>query len=320
MVSYAGMRYRQLGNSGLTVSVVGLGTNNFGRRCDLEQTRAVVAAALDAGITFIDTADVYGNGGDSERFLGEALKGHRHEVVLATKFGLPMPGRPETARGSRRYIRLSIEGSLRRLQTDYVDLYQFHRPDPLTPIEETLAALDELVSEGKVRYIGASNMTGWQATEAEWVARFYRRNRFISAQNQYNLLQRGIEADLVPVCMKYGIGILPFYPLANGLLTGKYRRGQPAPLGTRGAEMPERFTETMFQRAEALESFARERGLSLLQVAIGGLAAQPAMGSVMAGATRPEQVRANADAADWVPTAEDLAAIDAIVPPGRAAD
>jgi aryl-alcohol dehydrogenase-like predicted oxidoreductase len=306
------MRYRQLGTSGLTVSVVGLGCNNFARRVDLEGTRAVVDAALEVGITLLDTADVYGNKGGSERLLGEVLKGRREQVVLATKFGAPMGGPEEEARGSRRYLRQALEASLRRLQTDYVDLYQQHVPDPRTPLEETIAALDELVTEGKVRYAGSSNFAGWQIADADWIARSGRRNRMISAQNHYSLLERGVEEEVVPACLEHGIGLLPYFPLANGLLSGKYRRGEPAPRGTRLAGRSDLLTDEMFDKVEALEKYAAERGRNLLEVAIGGLAAQPAVASVIAGATRPEQVRANAAAGDWQLTAGQLAALDAI--------
>jgi aryl-alcohol dehydrogenase-like predicted oxidoreductase len=311
------VRYGSLGSSGLMVSVVGLGTNNFGGRCDRAETRAVVHAAIESGITLIDTADIYGGGGDSEAFIGDALQGRRDEVVLGTKFGMDMNGKngPDWgARGSRRYVRIAVEQSLRRLQTDWIDLYQYHRPDGITPVEETLAALDELVKEGKVRYVGSSNFKGWQVAEADHVARRDGRSLFISAQNHYSLLERDVEADLTPACVRYGIGILPFFPLAHGVLTGKYRRGHRPPEGTRLAGRPERLTDEVFDQVEALERFGKERGRSLLEVAIGGLAAQPAVGSVIGGATKPEQVRENAKAGDWVPTAEDLAALNEIIP------
>jgi aryl-alcohol dehydrogenase-like predicted oxidoreductase len=306
------MDFRQLGSSGLTVSVVGLGCNNFGRRLDLERTRPVVDAALDEGINLFDTADIYGRG-ESEAQLGEVLKGRREHVVLATKFGMDF-GKPEWgARGSRRYIRHAIEGSLRRLQTDYIDLYQYHQPDPLTPLDETLAALEELVSEGKVRYIGSSNFAAWQVAETEWVARSRQSARYISAQNDYSLLNRAVEAELTPACLHYGVGILPYFPLANGLLTGKYRRGQEAPSGTRLEGRLGSIDDGTFRLVEALEKYAAERGITLLDVAIGGLASRPAVASVIAGATRPEQVHANAAAGSWVPSAEDRAALDAVL-------
>jgi aryl-alcohol dehydrogenase-like predicted oxidoreductase len=303
--------------------VVGLGTNNFGMKLDLAQSRAVVDAALDCGVTLIDTADSYGA---SEERLGEILQGRRDDVVIATKFGSDVRrlgldnGADWGARGSRRYIRRAVEGSLRRLRTDWIDLYQLHRPDPLTPIEETLSALDDLVHEGKVRYLGHSNFSGWQTAEAEWVARTRTTERFISAQNEYSLIKRGIERDLVPALTHYGIGLLPFFPLASGLLTGKYRRGQEAPEGSRvkAWNMEATLTDKTFDVLEALEAFAVARSITLLEVAIGGLAAQPAVASVIAGATTPEQVVANVKAGEWRPTAEDVAEIDRITSGGAA--
>ncbi|MBF6245891.1 MULTISPECIES: aldo/keto reductase [Nocardia] len=313
---------RRVGNSGLAVSVVGLGTNNFGMKLDLEQSRAVLHAALDHGINLIDTADSYG---ESERRIGEILQGARDDVVIATKFGSDVRrlggdnGEDWGARGSRRYIRRAVEQSLRRLRTDWIDLYQLHRPDPATPIEETLSALDDLVHEGKIRYLGHSNFTGWQTADAEWTARTRNLERFISAQNEYSLLRRGIEADLVPALEHYGIGLLPYFPLASGLLTGKYKRGVPAPEGSRiqawGRESA--LTDAAFDILEQLEDFAAQRSITLLDVAIGGLAAQPAVSSVIAGATSPEQVEANVRAGQWQPTAQDLAEIDRITSVSR---
>ena len=308
------MEYRQLGDSGLTVSVVGLGCNNFGGRIDADRTAAVVTAAVDSGITLFDTADVYGGEpGLSETLLGKALGSRREDVVIATKFGGDMRGAngPDWGvRGSRRYIRKAIESSLDRLGTDWIDLYQLHFPDPVTPIEETLAALSELVAEGKVRYIGSSQFAGWQVIDADWVARTAGLEHFISAQNKYSLLDRDIEDELVPACEHLGIGILPFFPLEFGLLTGKYKRGEGAPEGTRLAKQPDRLARADFDKIEALETFAAERDLTLLDVAIGGLAAQPAVGSVIAGATKPEQIAQNVAAGAWDPTAEDLAILD----------
>jgi aryl-alcohol dehydrogenase-like predicted oxidoreductase len=309
------MRYVTLGRSGLVVSVVGLGCNNFGGRLDAERTRAVVEAALDAGITLFDTADVYGNQGGSEEVLGQVLRGRRDEVVLATKFGLDMRGvngADHGARGSRRYVRRAVEGSLRRLQTGHIDLYQYHEPDGVTPIDETLAALGELVAEGKVRYIGCSNFAAWQVVEADWTARRHGHERFISAQNEYSLLERSVEPELVPACERYGLGILPFFPLANGLLTGKYRRGEPAAAGTRLAAWAERLEAADFDRIERLEEFAAAAGCSLLDLAIGGLADRPGVTSVIAGATSAEQVRANVRAGSWVPSAAEREALAAI--------
>ena len=311
------MRYRRLGESGLTVSVVGLGCNNFGTRLDRDGTRAVVDAAIDEGITLFDTADIYG---DSEEFLGDALQGRGDEVVLATKFGSDLRGALGAdwgARASRRYIRRAVERSLRRLRTDHIDLYQLHTPDRATPMEETSTALGELVAEGKVRYVGSSNLAAWQVADADWIARTAGLPRFVSAQNHYSLLERGVEAELVPACERYGIGILPYFPLASGLLTGKYRRGEEAPTGTRLAQRPERLAAADFDVIEKLEAYAGERGISMLHLAIGGLAAQPAVASVIAGATKPEQVRANVAAGAWQPTTDELAALDEIAPTRR---
>ncbi|SCF16137.1 aldo/keto reductase [Micromonospora mirobrigensis] len=314
------MTYRRLGDSGLVVSVVGIGCNNFGRKLDLDGTRAVVDAALDAGITLFDTADIYGEPqGGSEELLGQALKGRRDDVVLATKFGMDMHGLngPDfNARGSRRYITRAVEASLRRLGTDHIDLYQMHEPDPETPIEETLAALDDLVRAGKVRYLGNSNFAGWQIADADWVASSTGRSRFVSAQNHYSLLERSVEAEVIPACERFGLGMLPFFPLANGLLTGKYQRNSAPPAGSRlagGGRYAQRLAAADWDTIEAIEAYAAERGIGMLQVAIGGLAARPAVTSVIAGATTPEQVRANAEAGTWQPTDEDLAALDAIL-------
>jgi aryl-alcohol dehydrogenase-like predicted oxidoreductase len=312
------MRYRSLGESGLLVSVVGLGCNNFGRRLDVEATRSVVDAAVDAGITLLDTADMYGTGGRSEELLGEVLAGRRDQVVLATKFGhqdVDMGYGPAAgAKGGRAYIRRAVEHSLRRLRTDYIDLYQIHAPDPVTPIGETLAALGELVIEGKVRYIGHSNFFGWQLAEAAVLARELGTAPFISAQNQWSLLERGAEAEVVPAARHFGLGVLPYFPLANGLLTGKIRRGQGAQEGTRLAGRPEYVTEQKLSLVEALAAWAQEHGVTVLDVAIGALAEQPGCASVIAGATSAEQVKANAAVADWIPSAGELADIDAIMP------
>ncbi|TQL59003.1 aryl-alcohol dehydrogenase-like predicted oxidoreductase [Oryzihumus leptocrescens] len=312
----ADMTYRPLGSSGLMVSTVGIGCNAFSRRADAEATRGIVDAAIEQGITLFDTADIYGiEPGASETMLGTALGSRREQVVVATKFGMDMQGKngPDWGvRGSRRYVRKAVEASLRRLGTDWIDLYQLHQPDPVTPIEETLAALHELVLEGKVRYVGCSNFDGWQLVDADWTARAGGYERFVSAQNRYSLLDRSVEAELVPACEHLGVGILPFFPLEYGLLTGKYTRGQAAPEGSRLAIEQARFEGADWDRIEALEAFAAERGLSMLQVAMGGLAAQPAVTSVIAGVTRPEQVVSNAQAGLWEPTAEDLAALEAL--------
>ncbi|HEX8074524.1 MAG TPA: aldo/keto reductase [Thermoleophilaceae bacterium] len=302
---------RPLGDSGLEVSAVGLGCNNFGGRVDARGTRAVVDAALEAGVDFFDTADIYGGRGGSERLLGEALEGRRDRVVLATKFGMDMHD-GKGPRGSRDYVRQAAEASLRRLRTDRIDLLQYHEPDGVTPIDETLGALDELVSEGKVRAVGCSNFSAEQVEEADRVARERGLAHFVSVQNEYSLLVREVERDVVPACQRLGLGLIPYFPLASGLLTGKYRRGQPAPEGSRLAGRGQVGSDRELRTVEALEEFARERGASLLDVAIGGLAAKPAVASVIAGATRPEQVRANAAAGRWKPSEEDLRALDAI--------
>jgi aryl-alcohol dehydrogenase-like predicted oxidoreductase len=302
------MRYRALGERGPAVSVVGVGGNNFGARLDEDGTKAVVHAAIDAGITLFDTADMYGGRGDGERFLGAALKGRRDEVVLATKFGMEM-GRDADLngpRGARAYVRYAVEASLSRLGTDRIDLYQYHEPDGVTPLEETVAALRELVDEGKIRYIGCSNLPAEHITDA-----------FVSTQARYHLLDRGAEQDLVPACLRHGLGLLPYYPLANGLLSGKYRRGEEPPPGSRLSWRQGWLTDAALDRAEALTRYGADRGLSLLQVAVGALAALPAVGSVICGAMTPAQVTANAAAAGWIPSPADLAALDVIVTPGE---
>jgi aryl-alcohol dehydrogenase-like predicted oxidoreductase len=302
---------RPLGDAGLEVSVVGLGCNNFGRRVDLEGTRAVVDAALDEGVTFFDTADVYGRG-SSEEFLGEVLDGRREQVVLATKFGMDM-GDGKGPRGSRDYIRQAVEGSLRRLRTDVIDFYWYHRPDGETPIADTLQALDELVRAGTVRAIGASNFSAEQIDEADTVARERGLARFAAVQNVYSLLVREAERDVLPACERLGLGFVPYFPLASGLLTGKYRRGQPGPTGARLSGRDEIASNDHFDLVEDLERYARERGLSSLEVAIGGLLSRRVLSSVIAGATKPEQVRANAAAGRWTPGAEDLAALSSLL-------
>ncbi|MFZ3032901.1 MAG: aldo/keto reductase, partial [Parvibaculum sp.] len=304
------MRTKSLGHSGLKVSVVGLGCNNFGMRIDQEMTDRVVGKALDEGITLFDTADAYGNKGGSETMLGKALGAKRKEIVLATKFGLPM-GEGDLMKGaSRRYIMNAVEASLTRLGTDYIDLYQVHFPDPETPIDETLRALDDLVTSGKVRYIGCSNFASWQLAESWYIARELGANRFVSAQNHYNLLDRKIEHELVPAARAYGASILPYFPLASGMLTGKYKRGADLPndgrltvWGERGKQI---LSEENFDMVEKLSAFAEARGHSLLDLAIGWLASQPHVASVIAGATKPEQVTANVAAGAWELTAEEI--------------
>jgi aryl-alcohol dehydrogenase-like predicted oxidoreductase len=303
------MRTRFLGEGGPEVSVVGLGTNNFGRRIDYEESLAVIDAALDAGVTLIDTADTYGQG-TSEEFIGRALEGRRDRVHIATKFGSEMDERPEESRGRPEYVRWAVEGSLRRLRTDTIDVYQLHFPDSTTPIEETLGVLDELVHEGKVRWIGSSNFSVEQIDAAESVARELGLTRFVSAQNEYSLVEREVEADVLPACERLGIGVLPYFPLASGLLTGKYRRGEEA---TEGRLAGREIAEERWDRLEVLQRFADERGVSLLEVAVGGLLAAPAVTCVIAGATQPEQVRANVAAGAWEPGADDVEALRALL-------
>jgi aryl-alcohol dehydrogenase-like predicted oxidoreductase len=310
------MRYRQVGSSGLTVSAVGLGCNNFGMRIDADAARSVLDEALDLGITLLDTADVYGS---SEDVLGVILGERRERVVLATKFGKPWADRPpdDGARGSARYIHRAVESSLRRLRTDWIDLYQMHEPDPLTPIGDTLETLSSLVTEGKVRYIGSSNFAGWQIADADWEARTNGHARFISTQSRYSIVDRTVEADVGPACAAHGVGILPWYPLENGLLTGKYARGSAAPAGTRLEQRLDRVKGDRWATVEAIGAFAEARGHTMLEAAFGGLLAQPMLASVIAGATSVDQVRANVAASGWVLVAEELAALDEITPPQR---
>jgi aryl-alcohol dehydrogenase-like predicted oxidoreductase len=299
---------RPLGRSGLEVSVLGLGGNNFGGRIDLAATRAVVDAALDAGVTFFDTADIYGRG-LSEEYLGEVLQGRRDRVVLATKFGLDM-GDGKGPRGSPEYIRQAIEGSLRRLRTDVIDVYWYHHPDGETPITETLATLDELVRAGTVRAIGASNFSAEQIEEADAAALQHGFARFEAIQNQYSLLVRDAEREVLPTCERLDLGFVPFFPLASGLLTGKYRRGEPGPEGTRLSSRDTIATDEQFDLLELLEVYAEQRDVSLLDVAIGGLLIPPVVSSVIAGATKPDQVRANVAAAEWEPSDDDVARLN----------
>jgi aryl-alcohol dehydrogenase-like predicted oxidoreductase len=310
------VKQRNLGKSGLLVSLVGLGCNNFGIRIDLEASRKVVHKALDVGITLLDTADIYGNKGGSEDFLGQILGSRRKDIVLATKFAMPMDD-AETLKGaSRRYIMRAVEDSLRRLRTDWIDLYQQHRPDPLTPMEETLRALDDLVRQGKVRYIGCSNLPAWQVVEAQWTAKHHNLNAFVSCQDEYSLVVRDIEKDLVPAMQAYDLGLLPFFPLASGLLTGKYKRNAPLPEGTRLANtqrLADRYiSETNWAIVEKLSAFAASRGRSMLELAFSWLASRPYVSSVIAGATKPEQIEQNVKAVDWTMTPEEIAEIDKI--------
>ncbi len=309
------MQFRNLGRSGLRVSLVGLGCNNFGGRIDDAAAAKVIDAAIEHGITLFDTADIYGEKGGSEAALGRFLGARRKDIVLASKFGMKMFHGGEG--GSRRYIMNAVEESLTRLKTDWIDLYQFHKPDPLTPIDETLRAFEDLVTQGKVRYIGCSNMPAWQVADAQWTARDLGIGGFASAQDEYSLLKRGAEADLIPAIAHYGMGLLPYFPLANGALTGKYKRNAPMPEGARLTKLPERagqiFSEDNWRKIEGLTAFVEARGKTLVELAFSWLAAQPVVSSVIAGATKPEQIAANVKAADWALTAEELAEIDGIV-------
>lgn len=310
------MQKRRLGAAGPEVSLVGLGANNFGGRTDLAASRAVVDKALDLGITLIDTADVYGNRGGSEECLGQILGPRRNGVVLATKFGLPMDAAGKLRGASRRYIMQALEASLRRLRTDWIDLYQLHRPDAQTPIEETLRALDDLVKQGKVRFIGCSNLSATQLREAQSVAQRNRFASFICCQDEYSLLARDLEKDLFAVMRDHGLSLLPYFPLASGLLTGKYQRGAPLPAGTRLGDSPPRGGDVLSTRnwrlVEALSAFAAARGRTLLELAMSWLASRPYVASVIAGATKPEQVEQNVGAVGWTLSADDLAEIDRI--------
>lgn len=307
------MEYRYLGESGLKVSAIGLGTNNFGRRLDADATALVINHALDMGVNTIDTSNSYGNG-YSEEYIGRALKGKRDKAIIATKVSSAVGDGPNDGGNSRQHIMAAVEDSLRRLKTDYIDLYQIHWHDPHVPIEETLRALDDLVRQGKVRYVGCSNFTAWQVCEAAWTSRTLGIIEFASVQPRYSLMDREIEAELVPFCEKYGLGILPYYPLANGFLTGKYRRGQRAPDGTRLAESDRgMFTDANFDLLERLEAFCAARGHTVLELAFAWLLANPAVSSVIAGATRVEQIIANARAASWQLTSYELAEVNGII-------
>jgi aryl-alcohol dehydrogenase-like predicted oxidoreductase len=312
------MNQRNLGNSGLLVSVIGLGCNNFGARIDLAASRLVIDKAIELGITLFDTADIYGNRGGSETILGEVLGVRRSDIVLASKFCMEMDDSGRSKGSSRRYIVQAVEASLRRLKTDWIDLYQLHAPDPNTPMEETLRALDDLIHSGKVRYIGCSNVPAWGVADSQWISKSLGINRFISCQDEYSLLVRDIEKELIPATQAYGIGILPYFPLASGLLTGKYKR-DIMPEGARLTTTPRLanryLNDKNWEIIERLEAFAESRGHSLLQLAFSWLASQPRVSSVIAGATKPEQVEQNVVAANWELTTSELAEIQEILEP-----
>ena len=310
------MEYRNLGSSGLRVSLVGLGCNNFGMRLDLEQTRAVVDRAFDLGITLFDTADMYGGRGGSEAQLGKILGHRRKDIVLASKFGMAMSDDGTKIGASRRYIMSAVEDSLRRLKTDWIDLYQLHQPDPLTPLDETMQALDDLVTQGKIRYIGCSNLPSWQVVESQWISKSLGLSRFVSCQDEYNILNRNVEAELIPAMQKYGCGLLPYFPLASGLLTGKYKRTE-MPEGARLTDMPTfanriYLTDENFDIVDNLNKFAHKTGHSILELAFGWMASRPTTASIIAGATKPEQIDANVAAVNWVLSQSEIDEVDKI--------
>jgi aryl-alcohol dehydrogenase-like predicted oxidoreductase len=315
------MIYRKLGNSGLKVSEIGLGGDTFGRDIDEQTTAFIIDHALDLGINYIDTADVYGWGGWSEKYVGKAIKNRRHRFIIATKFGVAVvkdspQGASKEGLGSREYILKAVDASLRRLKTDYIDLYQFHMPDPETPVEETLRALDDLVHAGKVRHIGCSNFSGWELCEALWVSKAAGLNSFVSVEPRYNLLDRHIEEELVPCCQAYNVGVIPWYPLAGGFLTGKYHRGEAPASGTRFSSNPALYGRMLnaanFDLLDKLQAFAAEHNHSVLELAIAWLLAHPWISTVIAGVTKAEQVSANVASAGWKLTADEMADLDRI--------
>jgi len=309
------LQYRNLGKSGLKVSAVGLGTNQFGGKVGPEEVKRIIGRALDLGLNFIDTADTY-QSGESERTIGQAIAGRRDEVVLATKVASKTGPGPNDYGASRRHIMAGVEASLRRLNTDYIDLYQIHRFDPTTPMEETMRALDDLVRSGKVRYIGASNYAAWQLCRSNDIAERWGWSQFVSIQPHYHLLERKIEQELVPYCTAFGIGIIPYYPLAGGFLTGKYREGEPAPKGSRGesnAYVQRYFTPENFATVRKLQAFAEGRGHTMTELAVAWLLSRPQVATVICGATSVEQLEANLKAADWTLSAEESAEVDEIL-------
>ncbi len=309
------MEYRRLGRSGLRVSVIGLGGNTFGRYADAERTASILRRAIDLGVNLVDTADIYGAGA-SEELIGKALAGHRDDILIATKVGMQYGEGPNETGSSRGHILASCEASLRRLQTDHIDLYQIHRFDPETPLDETLAALDDLVRSGKVRYIGCSNYAAWQIVRALWISDRQHLASFVSVQPEYNLLARDVERELLPCCEALGLGVIPFFPLGAGILTGKYKPGEPPPEGTRGHNNPafaRRLQSAALETVQRLDAWSRERGHTVGELALAWLAAQPAVSTVIAGTTRPEQVEANVRAGEWKLSADDLAAIEGVL-------
>lgn len=312
------MQQRTLGRSGLLVSTVGLGCNNFGGRIGFEASRDVIHAALDSGITLFDTADVYGNRGGSEEVMGRVLGARRHDIVLASKFGIAMDDSGKQQGGSRGYIVRAVEASLKRLQTDWLDLYQYHRPDEHTPTEETLRALDDLVRAGKVRYVGCSNMPAWRMADSQWLSSTKGMTRFVSCQDEYSLLHRKPELELIPAAEAFGMGLLPYFPLASGLLTGKYRRNQPRPENTRltnDERLANRYlTGPRWETAEKLAEFCETRGHSMVELAFSWLLSHPVVSSVIAGATSPAQIAANVAACGWTLTPDELSEVDRIAP------
>jgi len=311
------LKFRNLGSSGLLVSEIGLGCNNFGMRLDADGSRKVIHKALDLGITLFDTADVYGNKGGSETLIGEILGPRRKDIVLATKFALPMDEKGKEKGASRAYIMRAVEASLKRLKTDWLDLYQQHRPDVLTPIDETLRALDDLIRQGKVRYIGNSNFSSWQLADADWTARQLGTHRFVSAQDELSLVFRKAELEQLAACTRFGLGFLPFFPLASGLLSGKYKRGEPPPDGTRlavwGARGEQAMSDANFDKVEKLTAWAADRGHTILELAFAWLLGHPVVSSVIAGATSAEQVQANVATAEWRLTEEEVAEVGHLV-------
>lgn len=309
------MKYRHLGNTGLNVSVIGLGTNQFGGKVSLQETRGIIDTAIDNGINFIDTADRYQQG-KSEEFIGEVIQNNRHKIILATKVGLRVGENPNDIGASRYHIIESVNKSLKRLKTDYIDLYQIHRWDPNTPILETMSTLDDLIKSGKIRYIGASNFTAWQLILSNSISKNNFLHEFVTIQPHYHLLERSIEIELLPACQYTQVGIIPYFPLAGGFLTGKYRKGEPPPKNSRGEHssyVQSYFNSENFAKLEILDSFAKNHGHTLSELAIAWLLARPMVNTVIAGATNPKQIIQNTKAAEWELSLDDMAEIDQLI-------